>query len=99
VIVSYANRGTQDISEKINSKAARRIIPIELWNLVVKRLAFLDSVYSLLDLKTAPRGYGWEILKRDRQGQHSLRINDQYRVCFRFEDGDCHDVEVVDYHS
>ena len=99
MIISYGNRGTQDLAAKINSKSSRQTLPPELWKLALKRLAFLDSVHSILDFRTAPLGYGWEILKRERIGQFSVRINDQYKICFRFEDGDCHDVEIVDYHS
>jgi proteic killer suppression protein len=99
VIRSYKNEGSQDIAEGLNTKSARQTLPTELWKIAVRRLAFIDSVQSLVDLRTSPRGYGWEILKKDRAGQHSIRINDQYRICFRFEEGDCSDVEIVDYHS
>ncbi len=60
------------------------------------RLGFLDAARSLEDLRLP--GLRLEALKGDRQGQHSIRINDQYRICFIWRTGDAYDVEVVDYH-
>jgi len=57
----------------------------------------LDDAYSLKDLRIPP-GNSLEALRGDRKGQWSIRINDQWRVCFRFEDGDALDVEISDYH-
>ena len=57
----------------------------------------LDAAESLQDLRVPP-GNRLERLSRDREGQHSIRINDQWRVCFRWRDGDAHDVEIVDHH-
>jgi proteic killer suppression protein len=57
----------------------------------------LDAAASLDDLRVPP-GNRLEKLVGDREGQYSIRVNDQYRVCFRWEDGDAYDVEVVDYH-
>ena len=57
----------------------------------------LDDAYSLEDLRIPP-GNRLEALRGDRKGQWSIRINDQWRVCFRFEDGDALDVEISDYH-
>lgn len=57
----------------------------------------LDDVYSLEDLRSPP-GNRLEALRGDRKGQFSIRINDQWRVCFRFEDGNALDVEIKDYH-
>jgi toxin HigB-1 len=62
----------------------------------LRRLAFLNQIRSLDDLKSP--GFRLEALKGSRRGQYSIRVNDQWRVCFRWEDGDAHDVEVVDYH-
>jgi proteic killer suppression protein len=64
--------------------------------LPVIRLEVLDAVTSLADLELP--GFRLEALKGDRKGQYSIRINDQYRICFRWRDGDAHDVEIVDYH-
>jgi len=60
------------------------------------RLEVLDAATSLRDLDLP--GFRLEPLKGDRKGQHSIRINDQYRICFAWHDGDAHDVEIVDYH-
>ena len=62
-----------------------------------KKLAILNAALELANLKVPP-GNRLEALKKDRKGQHSIRINDQYRICFRWFAGDVHDVEVVDYH-
>ncbi len=63
----------------------------------MRKLLLLDAAESLGDLRVPP-GNRLEKLAGDREGEHSIRINDQYRVCFRWEGGEAHDVEVVDYH-
>jgi len=60
------------------------------------RLALLDAAISLEDLRLP--GLRLETLKADRKGQYSIRINDKYRICFEWQDGDAHNVEIVDYH-
>ena len=62
-----------------------------------RKLLFLHQAQRLEDLKVPP-GNRLEALKGDRKGQHSIRINDQWRICFRWKDGDIFDVEIVDYH-
>jgi toxin HigB-1 len=62
-----------------------------------RRLDQLNASTSLVDLAAIP-GNQLEALKRDRSGQHSIRINDQYRICFVWKDGDAHHVEITDYH-
>ena len=62
-----------------------------------RKLLYLHQARRLEDLRVPP-GNRLEALKRDRQGQHSIRINDQWRICFRWRDGDAFDVEIVDYH-
>ena len=62
-----------------------------------RKLLYLHRARTLEDLKVPP-GNHLEALKGDRRGQHSIRINDQWRVCFTWKDGDAHDVEIVDYH-
>ena len=61
-----------------------------------RRLSFLNQIRSLDDLKSA--GFRLEALRGNRAGQYSIRINDQWRVCFRWQDSDAHEVEIVDYH-
>ena len=62
-----------------------------------RKLLYLHQAQRLEDLK-APPGNRLEALKGDRKGQHSIRVNDQWRICFRWQDGDAWDVEIVDYH-
>ena len=62
-----------------------------------KKLVMIDASISPRDLKSPPNNK-LEALKRDRKGQHAIRINDQYRVCFRWVDGAAYDVEITDYH-
>ena len=62
-----------------------------------RKLLYLNRARTLQDLKVPP-GNQLEALKRDRVGQHSIRINDQWRICFEWKDGDAHSVDIVDYH-
>jgi len=62
-----------------------------------KKLLILDAAQGLNDLRIPP-GNRLEALKGDRKGQHSIRINDQWRICFKWSDGDAYDVEITDYH-
>ena len=62
-----------------------------------RKLAILDAAVSLQDLRVPP-GNRLEKLTGEREGQHSIRINDQWRICFAWSDGDAHDVEITDYH-
>jgi proteic killer suppression protein len=62
-----------------------------------RKLLYLHRARRLEDLRVPP-GNRLEALKGDRKGQHSIRINDQWRICFRWKDGDAFDVEIVDYH-
>jgi proteic killer suppression protein len=62
-----------------------------------RKLAMLDAAESLGDLR-GPPGNRLEKLTGDREGQHSIRVNDQWRICFRWRDGDALDVEITDYH-
>ena len=66
-------------------------------NVAERKLQMLDDAYSIEDLRVPP-GNRLEALRGDRKGQWSIRINDQWRVCFRFEDGNALDVEIIDYH-
>lgn len=72
-------------------------LPREIQVLALRKLKMIDSSAKVTDLLVPP-GNRFEALKRDRKGQHSIRINDQWRVCFRFADGNAFDVEIVDYH-
>jgi proteic killer suppression protein len=72
-------------------------IPNDIMKSANRKLMQVHNARSLSDLK-APPGNRLERLTGDRKGQHSIRINDQYRICFRWRDGDAYEVEIVDYH-
>jgi proteic killer suppression protein len=97
VIHSFRDRGTEDLFDGADTAAARRTCPRLLWPVARRRLDLLNRVRDPRDL-SAPPGNRLERLRGDRMGQYSIRINNQYRVCFRWEAGDAHDVEIVDYH-
>lgn len=96
VIRSLGDDATKDIWNGVNSKAARRI-PQELWPAVRRKLDQIDAVMRLDDLKMPP-GNRLHALVGDLAGYHAIRVNDQYRVIFRFEGTDAHDVRCTDYH-
>jgi proteic killer suppression protein len=97
MIQSFASSGTEDIFNGIDSKIARKTCPQSLWKVAVRKLDQLDSATSLDDLKVPPRNK-LEPLKGDRKGQYSIRINDQFRICFKWVASEATDVEIVDYH-
>jgi proteic killer suppression protein len=74
-----------------------KTLPKEIQPLALRKLKMIDSSAKVTDLLVPP-GNRLEALKGDRKGQHSIRINDQWRVCLRFVDGNAFDVEIVDYH-
>ena len=93
VIRSFRDRDARRLFERL---PVRRLGP-ELQRAALRRLRQLDAAVDLADLR-APPGNRLERLAGDRMGQFSVRINDQWRVCFRWLDGDAFDVEIVDYH-
>lgn len=97
VIRSFADAATTDLFNGVDSRRARQACPSSLWALVARKLTQLNRVRELRELAVPP-GNRLEALKGARRGQHSNRINDQYRICFRWEDGYADDVEVTDYH-
>ena len=97
MIRSFRGGGTQDIFNGRATRAARQALPRSLWRVASRKLEALDSAEALQDLRVPP-GNRLEPLKGDRQGHHSIRINDQFRICFRWTEGGPEDVEVVDYH-
>ena len=74
-----------------------RRLPTEIQQAARRKLKLIDAATSLDSLRVPP-GNRLEALKGDRKGQHSIRVNDQWRICFRWADHDAHDVEIVDYH-
>ena len=97
MIHSFRNQGTEDIFNGTASKVARAICPQDLWKRATRKLDQIDSAISVDDLKVPP-GNRLESLKGDLTGQYSIRINDQYRICFGWSDQGATEVEIVDYH-
>lgn len=97
MIQSFENAGTEDIFDGKNTNVARRTCPRSLWRVATRKLDQLDSVDSLNELSVPP-GNHLEALTGDRRGQHSIRINDQYRICFIWTNIGPDEVEIVDYH-
>jgi len=94
VIESFADSE----AEKIFNGIVSRKLPLLIQQTARRRLVYLDDADDLRDL-LAPPGNRLEALHREREGQYSIRINNQYRVCFRWEKGKAKDVEIVDYHK
>ena len=97
MIQSFRNKATEDIFNGENSKDARSLCPQSLWRIAFRKLDQLDSAERVEDLRVPP-GNRLEQLKGDREGQHSIRINSQYRICFLWTENGADDVEIVDYH-
>jgi len=97
VIRSFRGQGTENIFDGVDTSIARRICPRILWQVARRKLDQVNRVRDISEL-AVPRGNRLERLRGDRSGQHSIRINDQYRICFRWEAGDAYEVEITDYH-
>lgn len=97
MIKSFTNNGTEDIFNGKNTKNARKICPREVWKIATRKLDQLDSVTKLDDLKIPP-GNMLEALIGERSGQYSIRINNQYRICFTWSEAGLDQVEITDYH-
>jgi len=93
MIKSFRDRDT----ERLFHREHIRRLPPRLLRGALKKLLILDAAELLKDLRLPP-GNRLEKLKGDRAGQHSIRINDQWRICFRWRNGDAYDVEIADYH-
>ncbi len=96
-IKSFKTKKSEEIAHGKKTKRSLKQLPGELHYTAYKKLIFLDSVKTLESIRAWP-GLKLEPLKGSRKDQWSIRINDQYRICFRFEKGQVLDVEVVDYH-
>ena len=97
MIADFADQGTEDIFDQVNSPAARRTCPQRLWPVARSKMDALNRAGELQDLAQPP-GNRLEALRGGRQGQHSIRINDQYRLCFSWHYGQATAVEIADYH-
>ena len=93
MIQSFADRDT----ERLFQREPVRRFPSDLHRVMLRKLGLVDAAEKLEDLRVPP-GNGLEKLKGRRAGQHSVRINDQWRICFTWKDGSAFDVEIVDYH-
>jgi proteic killer suppression protein len=97
MIATFKDTASEDIFNGKFSKVALKALPEKLWKIAVRKLDQLDSVVSLDELKIPP-GNRLERLSGDRKGQYSIRINEQYRICFEWIDNEPNDVELTDYH-
>lgn len=97
MIHSFKGTGTEDIFNGRDTRAARATCPSSLWSVAARKLEQLDSADELRDLRNPP-GNRFEALRGNRAGQYSVRINNQYRICFVWSDTGPQDVEIVDYH-
>lgn len=97
MIRTFRDSGTEDIFNGRNTRRARKACPTRLWSVAVRKLEQLDSAEELDDLRVPP-GNRLEALSGNRRGQFSIRINDQYRVCFKWLESGPDLVEIVDYH-
>ena len=97
MIRSFADGATEDLFLGVDSRRARRACLRALWSVVRRKLDQLNRVKDLQELSIPP-GNRLERSRGNRKGQHSIRINEQYRVCFRWEDNDIYEVEIADYH-
>ena len=93
MIRSFADKEAESVWSGMQSKR----LPADIQNVARRKLRMLNNASTLVDLRVPPANR-LEALKTDRKGQHSIRINDQWRICFRWREGDAHDVEIVDYH-
>lgn len=93
MIRSFACKETEKIWEGVRS----RIFPFDVQGRALRKLRLLDAAQNLNDLRVPPSNH-LEALKGNRKGQMSIRVNDQWRICFIWQDNEAHDVEIVDYH-
>jgi len=97
MIVSFGDRATEDLYHGRKSKYVRRL-PADIRAVALRKLDMLNAARSLQDLMSPP-GNRLEALHGDLKGRHSIRVNDQWRVVFRWVSGDAHDVRITDYHG
>ena len=97
MIKFFFDKRTEDIFIRKRTKAAMIACPEQIWRVAQRKLDLLNAVVSLSSLRIPP-GNELEALKNERFGQHSIRINDQYRVCFVWAEEGSKRVEISDYH-
>lgn len=96
-IKSFKNKATEDINYGVSSKQARKLLPTELHGKARIKLARVGAATNFQDFREL-KGNRFESLKGDRKGQFSIRINDQFRICFKWDGKEAVDVEIVDCH-
>jgi len=97
MIASFKNDGTEDIFDGRNSKAARKSCPKSLWSVARRKMDQINRVRELNQLNIPPANR-LERLKGERKNHYSIRINQQYRICFIWKEGYAYEVEITDYH-
>lgn len=97
-IKTFANIGTEHVALGVNSKHARAVLPQRVWTAAQRKLDLLNRATTIAALAQAP-GLRFEPLKHTMPGFNSIRVNDQYRVIFRFVNGEAFDVSIEDYHG
>ena len=97
MIGSFRDRGSEDVFDGRDSRAARKVCPRSIWPVARRKLDQINRVREPHELAVPP-GNRLERLKGDRAGQYSIRINEQYRICFWWEDSYAYEVEITDYH-
>ena len=97
MIRSFADKGTEDVFDGRDTRAASGTCPAAIWPVAQRKLDQVNRVSDLRHLAVPP-GNRLERLRGQRMGQHSIRINQQYRICFRWEEGHAFEVEITDYH-
>ncbi len=95
-VLRWKNKATEDLFDGVNSRGARKTLPKNLQRTAQRKLTLVASATTLKTLKAPPSNH-LELLKGDRKGQHSIRINDQYRICFVWRKT-AEEIEIVDYH-
>ncbi len=96
MIAGFGDGTTEDIFNGEHTKAARRI-PVEIWKTASRKLDMLNAAHDLRDLMVAPASR-LESLHGTLEGKHSIRIHDQFRIVFRWKDGNAREVQIKDYH-
>ena len=97
MVNSFLNKGTEDVFNGKNTKDARKTCPKNLWRIAARKL---DQIYSIIILEELriPPGNRFESLSGDRKMEYSIRINNQYRICFIWNNESANQVEITDYH-
>jgi proteic killer suppression protein len=93
MIKSFKDKET----EKVYSREGSQKLPEDIQQVALRKLRMINNAKNLNDLRIPPAN-NFEKLRGDREGQHSVRINDQWRVCFKWKGGDAHEVKIADYH-